>query len=139
MPQFTDADAMRKHLRDALRGRKRWVFVTDSETGHRHLGALALSLWRRGISDLGCGFTGVADPATRRSCDASFLTVPKSAISWEEVRSFALSISPGAAGVVPAEPPDVLLLCKENMRLLEAFVGSAFQGALQMEGEAENN
>jgi hypothetical protein len=75
------------HLFDAIEQRKRWIFVTDAEQGHRDFVALALAIEVLcGEADLACGFVEWRNWPTNHHCNVSFLTVPKDKLFAEDVK-----------------------------------------------------
>jgi hypothetical protein len=94
MPRLKDGTSMVR-VRDAIRKRTRWVFVATVAEGHRKLAELAVALALRwevlGLcvdSLLDFGAIDFLNAPTGHRGVISILTVPKSALSVDEVNSF---------------------------------------------------
>jgi hypothetical protein len=100
MPRLKDSTSMAR-VRDAIRARTRWVFVTELGDGHRQLASLAVNLALRwellGLCPdalLDYGLIDFCNGPTGHRGVISILTVPKSALSVDEVNSFLGCLSP---------------------------------------------
>jgi hypothetical protein len=126
MPSLNDADAVLGHLREALSGRTRWVFVTDDEAGMVALLALGLALIGQ-YAPLGVdadrllvrGSFDFLSVHTGHRARLAFLTVPKAMLGPEEINEFLRLLR--RAGLIDGGGPsrtdggqDILVLCPDE-------------------------
>jgi hypothetical protein len=137
VPRLDDPAAMVAHLREALAGRARWIFLTDSARGHLLLSAAALG-WSVGLgaTALGYGLCEFFNAPTGHRGRVSFLTVPKAGLTREEVNGFLRGAGLGAQ--LGGDVQDVVVLGQDRPETVVAFLAAVEKGNLQVAAPQDN-
>jgi hypothetical protein len=127
MGLLKDSEMLGRQIRAALQGKNRWVFVTNHPDGHLHMAQIAVALSARWlllgidpdkILDFGdCDFFNIP---TGHRLRLSFLTVPKSALSVDELNEYMSLVIPGTPTTDGSQ--DLIIMCeKGDMRAVEGI------------------
>jgi hypothetical protein len=125
------------HVGEAIRGKARWVFLTDDPDGHVAFVGVVLRLVRRGAdaNTFGVGLGKVIDPAGG-STVLSFLTVPKGGVAGGEIERMLRA--EGCRHVPRVGARDIVLLTRHSERLALICQGLS-DGAYRPAGDPADN